>query len=50
MRRSTIRLHSAPVVRVVDGKPVHLGHTVKADGRWSIFAGAEFRPLHMQGG
>ncbi|WP_426434613.1 FAD-binding monooxygenase [Bradyrhizobium genosp. P] len=38
-----MRLHSAPVIRVGDGKPVHLGHTVKADGRWRIFgfAGAE---------
>jgi phenol 2-monooxygenase (NADPH) len=38
-----MRLHSAPVVRVADGKPIHLGHTVKADGRWRIFAfaGAE---------
>jgi phenol 2-monooxygenase (NADPH) len=38
-----MRLHSAPVIRVADGKPIHLGHTVKADGRWRIFAfaGAE---------
>ncbi len=37
------RLHSAPVIRAADAKPVHLGHTVKADGRWRIFAfaGAE---------
>jgi phenol 2-monooxygenase len=37
------RLHSAPVIRLADGKPIHLGHTVKADGRWRIFAfaGAE---------
>lgn len=32
------RLHSAPVIRVADAKPVHLGHTVKADGRWRLFA------------
>jgi phenol 2-monooxygenase len=32
------RFHSAPVIRVADAKPVHLGHTVKADGRWRIFA------------
>lgn len=32
------RFHSAPVVCLADGKPVHLGHTVKADGRWRIFA------------
>ena len=33
-----MRFHSAPVVRVADAKPVHLGHAVKADGRWRIFA------------
>ena len=32
------RLHSAPVVRLADAKPMHLGHTVKADGRWRLFA------------
>jgi phenol 2-monooxygenase (NADPH) len=38
-----MRFHSAPVIRLADAKPVHLGHTVKADGRWHIFAfaGAE---------
>jgi phenol 2-monooxygenase (NADPH) len=32
------RFHSAPVVRLADAKPMHLGHTVKADGRWRLFA------------
>jgi Phenol hydroxylase, C-terminal dimerisation domain/FAD binding domain len=32
-----MRFHSAPVVRLADAKPVHLGHTVKADGRFRIF-------------
>ena len=32
------RFHSAPVIRLADAKPVHLGHTVEADGRWHIFA------------
>jgi phenol 2-monooxygenase len=32
------RFHSAPVVRLADAKAVHLGHTVKADGRWRVFA------------
>ena len=32
------RFHSAPVIRLADAKPVHLGHAVKADGRWRIFA------------
>lgn len=33
-----MRLHSAPVIRLADAKPVELGHVVKADGRWRIFA------------
>ena len=38
-----MRFHSAPVIRLADAKPVQLGHAVKADGRWRIFAfaGAE---------
>ncbi|MFZ2101800.1 MAG: FAD-binding monooxygenase [Oricola sp.] len=38
-----MRFHSAPVICLGDAKPVHLGHTVKADGRWRLFAfsGAE---------
>ena len=36
-----MRLHSAPVIRLADAKPVHLGHTVKADGRWRLFAFAD---------
>ncbi len=32
------RFHSAPVIRLADGKPMELGHVVKADGRWRIFA------------
>ena len=37
------RFHSAPVIRLADAKSVHLGHTIKADGRWHLFAfsGAE---------
>src|SRR6516165_3249930 len=36
------RFHSAPVIRLADAKPVHLGHVARADGRWRIsaFAGA----------
>lgn len=33
-----MRFHSVPVIRLADAKPVHLGHTVKADGRWRVFA------------
>ncbi|MGI9364965.1 MAG: FAD-dependent monooxygenase, partial [Rhizobiaceae bacterium] len=32
------RFHSAPVVRLADAKPMHLGHLIEADGRWRIFA------------
>jgi 2-polyprenyl-6-methoxyphenol hydroxylase-like FAD-dependent oxidoreductase len=37
------RFPSVPVIRLGDAKPVHLGHVVKADGRFRIFAfaGAE---------
>ncbi|KAH0323208.1 putative flavin-containing monooxygenase, partial [Aureobasidium melanogenum] len=31
------RLHSAPVIRLADAKPIQLGHIVKADGRWRVF-------------
>lgn len=33
-----MRFHSAPVIRLADAKPVHLGHTIKADGRWRLLA------------
>ena len=32
------RFHSAPVVRITDAKPLHLGHVGKADGRWRLYA------------
>jgi phenol 2-monooxygenase len=35
------RFHSEAVVRLGDAKPVHLGHTISADGRWRIFAFAD---------
>jgi phenol 2-monooxygenase len=31
------RFHSAPVIRLADAKPVHLGHVANADGRFRIF-------------
>lgn len=31
------RFHSAEAIRVADGRPQHLGHLNKADGRWRIF-------------
>ena len=33
-----MRFHSAPVIRLGDGKPVHLGHIQKTDARWTILA------------
>jgi len=35
------RFHSAPVIRLADAKEMSLGHTVKADGRFRIFAFAD---------
>jgi len=32
------RFHSAPVIRLGDAKPVHLGHAGQADGRFRIYA------------
>jgi len=32
-----MRFHSAPVIRLGDAKRVHLGHVVKADGRFRLF-------------
>jgi 2-polyprenyl-6-methoxyphenol hydroxylase-like FAD-dependent oxidoreductase len=32
-----MRFHSAAVIRLADAKPVQLGHTIKADGRWRLF-------------
>lgn len=32
-----MRFHSAPVIRLADAKPMHLAHTIKADGRWRLF-------------
>lgn len=32
------RFHSARVLRVCDGHPMHLGHAGKADGRWRLYA------------
>ena len=37
------RLHSAPVIRLADARPLQLGHVIEADGRWRlfVFAGPE---------
>ncbi|MBO1081352.1 FAD-binding monooxygenase [Roseomonas haemaphysalidis] len=36
-----MRLHSAPVTRLADAKPVHLGHVAEADGRWRLLLFAD---------
>jgi phenol 2-monooxygenase len=38
-----MRFHSAMVTRLADALPLHLGHTIKADGRWRllVFANAD---------
>ena len=35
------RFKSAPVVRVADANPLHLGHQHRADGRWRVYAFAD---------
>ncbi len=36
-----MRFHSAPVVRLADAKPMHLGHAARADGAWRVYAFAD---------
>jgi phenol 2-monooxygenase (NADPH) len=36
-----MRFHSAPVVRLADAKPVHLGHVARADGAWRLYLFAD---------
>ena len=36
-----MRFHSAPVIRLADAKPMHLGHAARADGAWRIYAFAD---------
>jgi len=38
-----MRFHSAPVIRLVDAKPVQLGHAAGANGAWRIYAFADSR-------
>ena len=45
-----MRFHSAPVVRLADARPVHLGHVARADGAWRLYLfadrnGSRFREL-----
>ncbi len=41
------RFHSAPVVRLADAKPMHLGHCIEADARFHLFL---FAPQGDAGG
>jgi phenol 2-monooxygenase len=36
-----MRFHSAPVIRLADAKPMHLGHVARADGAWRIYLFAD---------
>jgi phenol 2-monooxygenase len=36
-----MRFHSAPVIRLADAKPVHLGHAARADSAWRLYAFAD---------
>ncbi|MBN9734200.1 MULTISPECIES: FAD-dependent monooxygenase [unclassified Pseudonocardia] len=50
-----MRFHSAPVIRLADAAPMHLGHVARADGAWRLYlfadradptvAGSTFRDL-----
>jgi phenol 2-monooxygenase len=35
------RFHSAPIIRVADGRAMQLGHAAGADGRWRLYAFAD---------
>lgn len=45
-----MRFHSAPVVRLADGKPMQLGHAVNAGRRWYVFAFAGKGDQGQEGG
>jgi phenol 2-monooxygenase len=36
-----MRFHSAPVLRLADAKPMHLGHVARADGAWRLYVFAD---------
>jgi phenol 2-monooxygenase (NADPH) len=36
-----MRFHSAPVIRLADAKPLHLGHVARADGAWRVYVFAD---------
>ena len=44
-----MRFHSAPVVRLADGKPLSLGHVIDADTRWRVFLFADSAAPNAEG-
>ena len=44
-----MRFHSAPVVRLADAKPLHLGHVHRADGAWRLYAFADASRQRLHG-
>jgi len=44
------RFHSAPVIRLADAKPMHLGHCVEADARYRLFLFAAADDTGSKGG
>jgi phenol 2-monooxygenase len=36
-----MRFHSAPVIRLADARPLHLGHVARADGAWRLYVFAD---------
>jgi len=49
-QRVGMRFHSAPVIRLGDGKRMQLGHLLKADGRWRLLAFAGAGDMGQTGG
>jgi phenol 2-monooxygenase len=45
-----MRFHSAPAIRLGDGKRMQLGHMLKADGRWRLLAFASAGDTGQTGG
>ncbi len=45
-----MRFHSAPVTRLADARQMHLGHCLKADGRWRLIAFAPAGDRGQPGG
>jgi phenol 2-monooxygenase len=44
------RFHSAPVIRLADARPMHLGHCIEADARFRLFLFAPAADAGQRGG